>query len=107
MKRITKLIIALFLVAFTASTVVAAQGNPKKGKFLYKKNCKTCHVKDGDGAELTPVSKTQNQWTRFFEKDKHKKNPESFNNLSEKDIRDIQQFLIDHAADSASPQLCG
>ena len=45
------------------------------------------------------------QWDRFFEKKEH--NPEPLKGLSEQDLKDIQQFLFDHAADSPQPQTCG
>ncbi len=47
------------------------KGSDKKGKFFFKKTCKSCHAKKGDGGEVTPVSKTIKQWQRFFKKDKH------------------------------------
>jgi len=88
--------------------VLAAEGgNPKKGKYLFKKHCKTCHVEGAEGGALTPLSKTQAQWDHFFEKNKHAKKPEAIKGLSGKDLKDIQQFLFDHAADSPQPQTCG
>jgi cytochrome c5 len=108
MHKLSRLLIALLLVAFAASSVLAAEGgNPKKGKYLFKKHCKTCHVEGGQSEALTPLSKTQAQWDRFFERDKHEKKPEVLEGLSEQDLKDIQQFLFDHAADSPQPQTCG
>ena len=108
MKNPQKLVIVMLLVAFATTTVVAAEGgNPKKGKYLFKKNCKSCHSEGATAGDLTPLAKTQAQWDRFFDKDKHEKNPEGFKGLSEKDLKDIQQFLFDHAADSPQPQTCG
>lgn len=108
MKRIVKLIACIALVAFAASPALAAQGgNPKKGKYLFKKECKSCHADGTEGKKLTPLSKTQAQWDRFFEKDKHKAKPEVFKKFSDQDLKDIQQFLFDHAADSDQPETCG
>ncbi|BFL82090.1 hypothetical protein LFREDSHE_05400 [Shewanella baltica] len=53
------------------------------------------------------MTKTMSQWDRFFDKDKHKLKPEVFNGFTEQDLKDIQQFLYDHAADSDQPQTCG
>lgn len=105
----TKLQLGVILLAavFAVGANVAEGGNPKKGKHLYKKECKTCHSKQGAGGELTPMSKTMAQWDRFFIKDQHKAKPEVLQQLSEQDRRDIQQFLYDHAVDSAQPQTCG
>ena len=79
---------------------------PKKGKYLYKKNCKTCHSAEGGGGELTPMSKTMSQWDRLFKKKKHKGGKEVWEKMKDKDLKDINQFLFDHAADSPSPQTC-
>lgn len=108
MKNAAKLIACFALMAFAATTAWAAQGgNPKKGKYLYKKECKACHEERGEGGKLTPLSKTQAQWDRFFVKDKHKAKPEALQKFSEEELKDIQQFLFDHAADSDQPETCG
>lgn len=108
MKRFAKLTAALALVAFAAAPAFSAQGgNPKKGKYLFKKECKACHVDGAEGKKLTPLSKTQAQWDRFFEKDKHKAKPDVWKKFSDQDLKDMQQFLFDHAADSDQPETCG
>ncbi len=108
MNRSSKIVATLSIFAMLASAAVAIEGgNPKKGKYLYKKTCKTCHSEAGEGGKLTPLSKTMSQWDRFFEKDKHSAKPEVLKNMSPQDALDIQQFLYDHAADSDQPQTCG
>lgn len=73
MKTSTKIAIAVALISSLGLQAYAAEGgNPKKGKHLYKKECKACHSQGGEGGELTPMSKTMSQWDRFFDKDKHK-----------------------------------
>lgn len=106
MQRAIKTAAVFVLIAFLAGTSLAAEGgNPRKGKHLYKKSCKACHSADAAGGELTPMSKTQAQWDRFFDKNTH--DPQAWEGLSDKDLKDIQQFLYDHAADSPQPQTCG
>jgi len=83
------------------------QGNPKKGKYLFKKTCKTCHSEGSAAGSLTPLSKTQAQWDRFFDRDGHSAKPEVLQQLPKQDLNDIRQFLYDHAADSPQPQTCG
>lgn len=108
MKLVGKTIVILAVAAFLATPVLGAEGgNPKKGKYLYKKNCKTCHVAGAEGGALTPLSKTQSQWDRFFKKNKHKAKDGVWGAYSEKDLKDINQFLFDHAADSDQPETCG
>lgn len=100
------LLLGLILSAVTATSVLAIEGgNARKGKHLFKKNCKSCHSAGGEGGELTPMSKTMKQWDRFFHKGKH--SGEVINTVSKKDLKDINQFLFDKAADSPSPATCG
>ena len=101
-----KIIFILLIVAFAASSALAVEGgNPKKGKYLFKKNCKTCHTEGAEGGSVTPLNKTMSQWDKFFENDKH---PEGiWGDFSEKDLLDIHQFLFDHAVDSDQPETCG
>lgn len=103
-----KKIVAIFaLLSLVASVAMAVEGgNPKKGKFLYKKSCKTCHSEGGEGGKLTPLSKTMRQWDRVFTKG-HAGGADKWEGLSEQDLLDINQFLFDHAADSDQPQTCG
>jgi cytochrome c5 len=106
MKKLIKPVLFLTLAAFIATTALASEGgNPRKGKHLFKKTCKSCHDAGGAGGDLTPMSKTQAQWDRFFDKKKH--SPDGWKDISEQDLKDIQQFLFDHAADSPQPQTCG
>jgi len=108
MKKARGLIFCMLLVSLAAGSAMAAEGgNPKKGKYLFKKNCKVCHTDGGEAKDLTPMSKTQAQWDRFFDRDGHKAMPEAWKDYSEKDRNDIRQFLFDHAADSPQPQTCG
>lgn len=106
--NLMKVLIVVVMVVFASTAVLAADGgNSRKGKYLYKKSCKPCHVDDAEGPELTPLSKTQKQWDRFFGKNMHKKNPDAWGKFSDKDLQDINQFLFDHAVDSDQPETCG
>ena len=108
MNRLAKIITILICVSFVAVAAFAAEGgNPKKGKYLWKKTCKQCHVEGESGGVLSPSTKTQKSWDRFFEKNKHKKNPDAWKKFSDKDLQDIQQYMYDHAMDSDQPETCG
>lgn len=82
------------------------KGSDKKGKYYFKKSCKECHGEDGDGGEVTPISKTIKQWERYFKKDKHGEKKLSKEFDAEQLIH-IKTFLINHAADSDQPETCG
>lgn len=106
MKKLATLIVLLTAMAFIVANAFAAEGgNPRKGKSLFKKTCKECHSKGAAAGEVTPLTKTMEQWDRFFQKLDH--NPDGLKNLSEQDLKDVHQFLYDHAADSPHPETCG
>lgn len=106
------------IVAVTGALVVAlaivagaAGPNPNRGKTIFRATCKSCHVKDGGAKDLTPMSKTQVQWTRVFKTniDVMAKRVQTKINktLTPADLADMQLFLVSHAADSDQPETCG
>ncbi len=122
------IVLSIAIFAFVAMTVVAndvfagdnckkvdtcktvkkeVKLSDKKGKFYYKKTCKSCHGKKGDGGELTPVSKTIKQWQRVFKKDKHYKKVKLSKDFDATQLKQIEFFLENHAADSDQPETCG
>ena len=89
-----------------AESTKQVKPSDKKGKYFFKKTCKSCHGKKDDGGEVTPMSKTIKQWERYFKKDKHgeKKLSEEF---EAEQLIHVKFFLINHAADSDQPETCG
>jgi len=103
MKTTSKILAVLFLVIFAATTAVAIEGtakDSKKGKYLYKKNCKSCHTKPAN-------SKTMAQWQRIYDSGEHKGGAKAWEKMSKEDLHQIFFYLYDHAADSAQPETCG
>lgn len=110
----TKAFISLFMIMVWLTfgfSAASAGPNPNKGKTLYKATCKSCHVKNGEAKELTPISKTQEQWNRFFKKGMEaclkKVTEKTGKTLTPQDLEDMQFFLVSHAADSDHPETCG
>ncbi|HNX50861.1 MAG TPA: hypothetical protein PKL08_11905 [Thermoanaerobaculaceae bacterium] len=96
----------------TVLTLVAglalAAGSDTKGKFYFKKGCKTCHAKGGEGGEVTPLTKTQDQWKRYLTKGLHKKGSQKLSDVvPAEQLPEVQTFLVNHAADSPQPETCG
>jgi hypothetical protein len=84
------------------------RGNETKGKFYFKQNCKSCHVKGEKGGEITPLSKTQAQWQAYFAKGKHMKGTEPLSKFMPEDqLNDALTFVYNHAVDSTQPETCG
>lgn len=110
MKRTVAIVLSLMLVAGTGTLGMAfaaeltPDGNDRKGKYLYRKNCRTCHT--GDKApELSPVSKTQAKWKAAFADLKTIPCSKDWK-TSDKDLKDIYSYLFNHAYDSPSPAKC-
>ena len=95
----------------TATFAIAAGPNPNRGKTLFRGNCKTCHQPKGEAKDLTPLTKTQAQWTRAFKADVPKMVPrvaqKTGKTLTPAEIADMEFFLVSHAADSDQPETCG
>jgi hypothetical protein len=106
-KRIGALfIIFIMFCGFIGLSLAQENGNARKGKFLFRKNCRTCHVAGGSAKELGPNSKTQAQWDEVFKNIDKLKCKDQWAQLSEKDKTDMYAQLWGHAFDSPSPEKC-
>lgn len=110
--------IRTLLAIVVLALVVPAWAGDKQpdGKALYKQNCRVCHDKGSGNGEYGPMSMIQDQWSTFFKtrlatSHKEVKLPGSDKKLLEvltpDQIKTIQMFCVDHAADSEQPQTCG
>lgn len=117
--RLTKqkvtLAAALTLLFAAAPSGSAVTGDKIDGKALYKENCKACHEKGSPHGEYTPMTLIQDQWKGFF-KDRlvptHKElslpgaSQKLLDSLSPDQLKAIEKFCVDHAADSEQPATC-
>lgn len=85
------------------------------GKDLYKQNCRVCHEKGSPNGEYTPMTLIQDQWKSFFKSKLtpvHNKavvpgqNQKLLETLKPEQLKLIEKFCVDHAADSEQPQTC-
>ncbi|MGE3276842.1 MAG: cytochrome c [Vicinamibacterales bacterium] len=102
---------ALLSLAGFVTVAGAAGPNPNRGKSLFRSTCKTCHVKDGEAKDISPLSKTQAQWQRVFKSQitpmVARVESRTGKALTPSDLADMQLFLVSHAADSDQPETCG
>ncbi len=108
-KRILLIILAITLtLSFVNLNLAIEKGNGRKGKYLFRKNCRACHSESTSAMELSPISKTQAQWLTIFAKDKYSKLncAAEWEKRSDKDRLDIFTYMYDHAFDSPSPLKC-
>lgn len=100
------LLMTCLLILAVQPALAAEAGDA--GRALTKAKCKACHVEGSAAGTMTPLSKTQRQWERFFEKAQHeKKAPGAFKQIAPRELEQIRRYLIDHAADSPQPETCG
>ena len=106
-KKLSVIAISLVFMLVSLGVVMAGdKGNARKGKYLFRKTCRTCHIEDGSAIELSPVSKTQAEWQEVFDNLDKLKCKEEWEKLSESDNVDIYAHLWGHAFDSPSPAKC-
>jgi cytochrome c5 len=86
------------------------------GKALYRNNCRVCHDKGSAQGAYSPMTLTQDQWKKFFTVKlvpSHQtavhpsSNKKLLESLTPEEMKAIQNFCIDHAADSEQPATCG
>jgi hypothetical protein len=109
MKRLLKLSLAsVVLSMMLAQPLYAKKPNARKGKYLFRKHCRSCHSEKGEAKALSPISKTQAEWTAVFKNGefKHLKCNDVWSERKEKDLNDMYAYMHDHAYDSPSPLKC-
>lgn len=116
MNRIYSWFTAALATGLLVAGSVPAVAQNANGKELYRNNCKVCHDKGSPQGQYTPMTLSQDQWRTFFKVkllSSHKTvvNPKTgqklFEELTPEQLKAIQRFAIDHAADSEQPATCG
>mgnify|MGYP003960440619 CR=1 FL=1 len=102
------LILILFLLGSVAMATAEGKGNARKGKYLFRKGCRACHVEGGSAKEMSPISYTQAKWKAIFAPESSKKLAcaAEWDKRSGKDLNDIFTYMYEHAFDSPSPAKC-
>ncbi len=111
LRRIGYVLMIFFFLAGSVSLGIAAdktKGNARKGKYLFRKNCRACHKDGASAKDLSPADKTQAEWEAVFAKDAYQSLSckAEWEKRSEKDLKDIYVYMYNHAFDSPSPAKC-
>jgi cytochrome c553 len=106
LKRVITLVLALFVLAGSLGLAMAAEGNSRKGKYLFRKNCRACHVENGQAKDLSPMDLTQAQWKQTFADPAKLKCKDEWAKLSKQDLSDIEVYMVEGAKDSPTPAKC-
>lgn len=110
MKKVLAVLTIFCLIAATAGTILALEpdGNYRKGKYLFRKNCRSCHVEGGGAMVLEPITYTQAEWIEIFKAENWKdyECADEWKKASEQDIKDIFTYMHNYAKDSPTPAKC-
>jgi len=103
------IIVSILVLCFAICIGLAEKGNPQKGKTLFAKNCRSCHVKDGKAKPLYAGRRKQADWQAAFAKGKYMTYPckDVWQKLSDQDIQDLLAYFMEEAADGVMPRGCG
>ena len=111
MKKIFGVVVmGTLILGFLGSA--AADGNYRKGKYLFRKNCRSCHIENAPGAQqakvLEPSTFTMSEWTAAFGSEKASTYPckAEWDKATPAGIQDIYAYLYKFAKDSPTPAKC-
>ncbi|MDR2670009.1 MAG: cytochrome c [Desulfovibrio sp.] len=104
MRRAVLISLCLLCCILLADLSFAVEGNTRKGKFLYRKNCRSCH--GVSASDLSPLSKTQAAWKAAAASHESIPCVKDWPQLSAGDRADIFSYLYAFAADSPTPAKC-
>src|SRR5438067_13750558 len=108
MRVFISIVTGLFVAALLEAGTVVPKGNEGKGRYYFRQTCKDCHTKGAKGGEVTPLTKTMAQWKTYFLKAKHNGGADPLTKaMPAEQLRDVQTFLVMHAADSLQPETRG
>lgn len=108
---ITALTFVFVVGAIGVGFALEPTGNDRKGKYTYRKVYKACMARgevDSTTPPISPIFKTQAEWTRVFEARDFAQfgcAPE-WEMLADEDLLDIYTYLHNHASDSSAPARC-
>ncbi|WP_028574661.1 cytochrome c [Desulfonatronovibrio hydrogenovorans] len=112
MKKMVIMSMAAIIFATQVGIALAMlDGNPRKGRFLFRQECRPCHMENPIGAVpahyLGPDAKRQAEWLEVFENKENLPCYEHWKDMPEADLTDILTYLHGGAADSPTPERCG
>jgi hypothetical protein len=116
MRLVSRFVLMCAVVGLFSLVALSAEKPVTDGKLLYRSNCKVCHDKGSANGVFTPMTLTQDQWRNFFKNKlvpahKNAVHPQEkkklFELLDQDQLKSIQRFCVDHAADSEQPATCG
>lgn len=104
MRKVISIISVVLLFAMVANAALALDGNTRKGKFLYRKNCRSCH--GASATDLSPSSKKQAEWLKLYGEQTTMPCAKDWPGLNSQEKDDIFTYLHEFGSDSPTPAKC-
>ncbi|MFZ5569595.1 MAG: c-type cytochrome [Thermodesulfobacteriota bacterium] len=97
------------LILTVAAALLAADAiaDTMDGEQLFYGKCGACHAEGGKAPVMAPVKFAAVQWERFFSREKHQRKQDIHQLITPEERSKIQQYLMEHAADSDRPIAAG
>ena len=107
-RAILILLAAVFVFGSVTLASALGDGNHRKGKYLFRKSCRSCHIDGGSAKVLEPATYTMAEWTQAFDAEKAATYPcaDNWKEVGAEGINDIYTYLHKFAADSPTPAKC-
>lgn len=115
--KVMVVVVVAAVVALSFASGATAAKKKINGQELYKEFCRPCHTVDSEYGEVTPMTLIQDQWRTFFDEDFAETHAEVVDSrhdnkpvtevLTEDELEALEEWTIDHAADSEQPMTCG
>ena len=108
-KRIALTILTLsYVLGCVGLAMALGDGNHRKGKYLFRKHCRTCHIDGGSARVLEPATLTMAEWTAAFQPEKADGYPckEEWDKVGAEGMNDIYTYLHKYGKDSPTPLKC-
>ena len=100
-------IIFMLLISMLFMSFLNLSAGGDSGKSLFISKCGQCHKSGGIAPVFAPTKYASRQWERFFSRNKHKRKKDISGMINQSQLDKIQDYLIDHAADSSQPEAAG
>ena len=78
-----------------------------EGQDIFISKCGACHKAGGEAPVFAPTKYASRQWARFFERNTHKRKKDISRDFTSTELKRVETYLIDHAADSDQPVAIG
>ncbi|MDW7645619.1 MAG: hypothetical protein SCI25_11280 [Desulfuromonadales bacterium] len=86
-------------VVLAGPALAASDASGGRGRYLFRKECRTCHGSEGRSVALTPQSRTAEEWRAFFDAPPKEGHAEVWQDIGDRNVEKIKEFVVLNASD--------